>query len=53
MAFIHDQMPIICNTVIHDPFPDEALNDCHVQFARKFSPPASESPNVFGSQIQE
>src|SRR5689334_20981363 len=53
VTFIHHQMAVSPDTIMHHTFVCEALHQRHVQAARELVPPASEPPDHFWRNAQE
>src|SRR5580698_8095535 len=53
MAFIHNNVPVVGDQVVHDLFAVQALNDSNVNNATCPSPTASDLADTFDGQIQE
>src|ERR1017187_8808621 len=53
MALVHHQVAVFSNTVMHDTFPRQALDECHVNPASETFLAASEPADGLGWQIEE
>ena len=53
VAFVHDQVSIVPNQIVHDPFADHTLDDRHIQKAGRFPSSAADPANRASRQSKE
>src|SRR5262245_60214864 len=53
MAFIHNDVAVICNAIVHHSLANDALDQCHVEDSCALFASAANSADVFGRQVEK